>query len=75
MVPVEYGTLTQTFHLKMWFFHSITGISFKWNYVLWRTIALLVWIGICTKLSIYKVPQTQSDGLVEVLDLYGEHSC
>ena len=29
MVPVEYGTLAQTFHLTMWFFQFITGITFK----------------------------------------------
>ena len=42
VVPVEYGTFTQTFHLAMWFFQFITGITFKWNYALWRIIALLV---------------------------------
>ena len=34
MVPVEYGTFAQTFHLTMWFFQFITGITFKWDYVI-----------------------------------------
>ena len=29
MVPVEHGKFAQTFHLKMWFFQFITGITFK----------------------------------------------
>ena len=54
--PVEYGTLSQEFHLTMWFFHFITGITFKLDYVIWRSIALLVWIGLWSKLRIYRVP-------------------
>ena len=34
VVPVEYGTFDQTFHLTMWFFQFITGITFMWDYVL-----------------------------------------
>ena len=56
VVPVEYGTFTHTFNLKMWFFQFITGINSKWDYVIWRSIALLVVIGIWTKLRIYRVP-------------------
>ena len=56
VVPVEYGTFAQAFHLKMWFFNFITGITSKWDYVLWRIIDLLVWIGLWTKLRIYRVP-------------------
>ena len=56
VVPVQYGTFTQIFHLTMSFFQFITGINFKWDYVLWNIISLLVWIGLCTKLSIYKIP-------------------
>ena len=55
MVLVEYGTFAQTFHFKIWFFQFITGISFKWDYVIGRSVALLVWIGIWTKLIIYRV--------------------
>ena len=29
IVPVEYGTFAQIFHLKMFFFQFITGITFK----------------------------------------------
>ena len=50
VVPVEYGTFDQTFHLTMWFFQFITGISFKWDYVIGRSVALLIWIGLWTKL-------------------------
>ena len=54
VAPVEYGTFSQKFHLKMWFFQCITGIKFKWDYVQWRIIALLEYIGLWTKLRIYK---------------------
>ena len=33
VVPVEYRTFAHTFHLTMWFFQFITGITFKWGYV------------------------------------------
>ena len=55
VVPVEYETFAHTFHLKTCFFQFITGITFKWDYVIESSIALLVWIGICTKLRIYRV--------------------
>ena len=42
MVPVEYGTFTQTFQLTMWFFKFITGITFKRDYVIGQSVALLV---------------------------------
>ena len=56
IVPVEYGTLSHTFHLNMLFFHFISGITFKWDYVIRCSVALLVWIGIWTKLRIFRVP-------------------
>ena len=34
----------------------ITGINIKWDYVLLRIIALLVWIGLWNKLRIYILP-------------------
>ena len=40
----------------MWFFQFITGITFKWDYVIGRSVALLVCIGLWTKLRIYRVP-------------------
>ena len=40
----------------MWFFQFITWIDFKWDYVIGRSIALLVWIGLWTKLRIYRFP-------------------
>ena len=49
MVPVEYGTFAQTFHLTMWFFQFITRNTFNWDYVIGRSVTLLVWIGIWTK--------------------------
>ena len=42
VVPVEYGTFDDTFQLKMWFFQFITGITLKWDYVIMRSVALLV---------------------------------
>ena len=56
MVPVEYGIFAHTFHLTMWFSQFITGISFKWDYVIGRSVALLIWIGLWAKLKIYRVP-------------------
>ena len=56
VVPVEYEDFDQTVHLTMWFFQFITGINFKWDYFLRQFIALLVQIGLCTKLRIYRVP-------------------
>ena len=41
-VPVEYGTFTQIFNLMMWFFQFITRITFKWDYVIGRSVALLI---------------------------------
>ena len=29
VVPVDYGTFSQIFHLTMWFFRFINGINFK----------------------------------------------
>ena len=55
-VTVEYGTFSQIFHLTMWLFHFITVISFKWDYVIGRSVDLLVCIGLWTKLRIYRVP-------------------
>ena len=34
----------------------INRITFKWYYVLWYIIDLMMWIGICNKLRVYKVP-------------------
>ena len=56
VVPLEYGTLAQIFHLTMWYFQFITGITLKWDYIIGRSVALLIWIGLWTKLRIYKVP-------------------
>ena len=56
IVPVEYGTFTHKFYLKMWFFQFITGINFKWDYVIMRSVDMMVCIGLWTKLRIYNVP-------------------
>ena len=48
VVPVDYGTFSQTFNLTIWFFQFITGITFTWEYMIWRSIALLVWTGLWT---------------------------
>ena len=55
MVLAEYGIFSQTFHLLMRFFNFINGITVRWDYVPWRIFILLVWIGIWTKLRIYRV--------------------
>ena len=56
VVPVEYGTLSQKIYLMMWLFRFITGIDFNWYYMMWRIIALLIWINLRTKWRIYRVP-------------------
>ena len=67
MVPVDYGTFSQKFHLTMWLFQFITCITFKCYCVVWNIISMLVWIGLCNKLMIYiECFQTQSGVLVEV---------
>ena len=40
----------------MWFLQFITGITFKWDYVLWSIINLLMWIIIWIEIIIYRVP-------------------
>ena len=37
-------------------FQFINGINFKWDYVIWKIISLLVWIGLWKKMIIYSVP-------------------
>ena len=44
VVTVEYATFTQPFYLKMWLFQFSAVITFKWDYVLWCIIDMLVWI-------------------------------
>ena len=56
VVTVKYGTFAQTIHLTMWFFQFITGITFNWDYLIGQIVALLIWIGLWTKLRIYRVP-------------------
>ena len=46
-------------HLMMWLFRFITGITFKWDYMMWRINSLLIWIGLRNKWRIYCVPPDQ----------------
>ena len=55
VIPVEYGKFAQSFHLTMWFFQFITEIAFKWDCVIGRSVALLIWISLWTNLRIYIV--------------------
>ena len=55
---VANGTLTQMFHLKMWLFKFITGITFRW----WcYDILFLFWYVLVfgNKTSIYRVTSDQ----------------
>ena len=56
VVTVEYGIFTHTFHLKIWLFRFITGITFRWDCVLWHIVIIMVWIILWNKLRIYRVP-------------------
>ena len=40
VVPVEYGTFAHKFHFKIWSFQFITGINFKWDYVIGHSVTL-----------------------------------
>ena len=51
IMSLQYEILGQTFHLTMWFFQFIHGITFKWDYVIWFSIVLLVWIGLWKKID------------------------
>ena len=42
VVTLEYGKSSQIFHLTICFFQFITGDTFKYYYVMWLIIALLV---------------------------------
>ena len=75
VVPVGYGTFAQKFHLTMWFFQFITRITFKCDYVMRHSVALLIWIGLCNKLIIYRVTTDPVIYLADIFDFYGEHSC
>ena len=55
LVPVEYDIFPQTIRFTVWFFQFITEITFKWDYVIGQSVALLIWIGLWTKLRIYRV--------------------
>ena len=55
VISMEYRKFDLTFHLMVWLFKFINGITFKWNYVMWRIIALLVWIGLWNKYRIFRV--------------------
>ena len=55
VVSVEYGTFSNIFNLTMWLFEFINGIAFKWYYMMWCIIDLLVWIGLWNKLIICRV--------------------
>ena len=45
--------ISQSFHLTIWLFQFITGVTFKWDYVIRCSFAMLVWIGLWTKLRTY----------------------
>ena len=46
IIPVEYGTFSHIFHLAIWFFQFINGVTFKGDYFLWCSISLLECIGL-----------------------------
>ena len=43
VVPVEYETFAQTFHLIVWFFQFITWINFKWDHVIGCSVVVCSW--------------------------------
>ena len=53
VVPVEYVPLYHIFHLTLWLFQFITRVNFKWDPLIWRGVAILVWIVLWKKLRIY----------------------
>ena len=47
----------------MWFFQFITGVAFKWDYVIGHSIALMVWIGILPE-SFWATQITPKDNML-----------
>ena len=56
VVPVEYENVYQTFKNNMWLFKFITGITFRWYFLIWLIIALILWISLFNKFRINRVP-------------------
>ena len=52
---MDYGTFPHLFILKIWFFQFINGITFRWYYVLFCVVDIMVWFVILNKLRIYRV--------------------
>ena len=54
-VLVQYGILVPKCHLSMCFFQFISGITLKWDYIIWHISDLLMWIDLWNKLRIYSL--------------------
>ena len=59
VVPVEYGKLSQMYHLVMCFFQFISGVAYRWYVVLCWIVVLLMWIGFWSHFRPYKAPTDQ----------------
>ena len=46
VVLVDHVIFPQKFHLKTWFFKFITRVDFRWHYLMWLILAMMVWIGL-----------------------------
>ena len=76
MVPGEYGIFAQTFHLTMWLFQIINGITIKWYYerifdqmgVMYSTTFSLVKIvTVCLLFTIYLIIESNENSFPSVL--------
>ena len=56
VVLEEYGIFALMFHLKIWLFQVITGINFRCENLLCRSVSLLMWIGIRKIIFIFREP-------------------
>ena len=54
VIPVEYKTLSQMFHLMEYFFQFDTGIHFRFDAVMWLIFALFLWISLWDVTSIHR---------------------
>ena len=58
VVLVDYGMFSHIFIFKIWFFQFINGIAFRWYYVLFCNVGIMMWIFILKNLGCIGFIQT-----------------
>ena len=74
VVPLEYGNFDQNFHVTMYSLGLLMGLPS--NGIIWFVRLLLCWCGLVLGPTWWFIDcsQTHSAGIVEVLDINGDHS-